>query len=367
MSHRILFLVAVLILAGATSTNAIVLRHDRALVDTEAAGSRFPATVRFLPDGSGALVASDWVLTAAHVARGLSPFGQEVEVSGHRGVIAQVVFHPLSNRLPGQAPEVDAALVQLRGPLDHVTPASLYVQGDEVGQRVHVAGYGDFGLAGDAEMGPANGVCRVVSNRVDHLRGNYLAITFDDGDGATELEGTGAPGDSGGPLFIERDGVRFVAGISSFSTGPPRAYGSVDHYTRVSNIADWIRLTLADTTGLAQPVVTDLTRQSFSDAAQSAVAQAFVHAFNAGDEDFLQFAADHPQVESLRRLVKRRAMYGELTALRWAVLDPQRSSLLVSLGAMGGHRVINFWFDERGALRDIALGMSAAPNPITED
>ena len=43
---------------------AIVTRHDRDDARYVALGARFPAAVTVLPDGSGVLIAPNWVLTA---------------------------------------------------------------------------------------------------------------------------------------------------------------------------------------------------------------------------------------------------------------------------------------------------------------
>jgi hypothetical protein len=64
-----------------------------------------------------------------------------------------------------------------------------------------------------------------------------------------DLEGMVAPGDSGGPVFIEEGGIWYIAGVHSFlaDPGPPTGNGQVDaRYgdimgsTRVSSYAGWI-------------------------------------------------------------------------------------------------------------------------------
>ena len=71
-------------------------------------------------------------------------------------------------------------------------------------------------------------------------------MEFDAPPSGTALEGVGAPGDSGGPAFIEADGRLFLAGVSSASmNGKPGTYGLVDVYTRISSYADWVERTIA--------------------------------------------------------------------------------------------------------------------------
>ena len=65
--------------------------------------------------------------------------------------------------------------------------------------------------------------------------------------GTLDLEGVSGPGDSGGPAFIEKDGILYVAGVISTQTfkgiGEREGlYGILDYYTRVSSYLDWIEL-----------------------------------------------------------------------------------------------------------------------------
>ena len=63
------------------------------------------------------------------------------------------------------------------------------------------------------------------------------------------MEGTAGPGDSGGPAFIELDGVPLVAGVSSLGEpgdNGPGTYGAREHYVRVSSHTEWIDSMLAD-------------------------------------------------------------------------------------------------------------------------
>lgn len=74
---------------------------------------------------------------------------------------------------------------------------------------------------------------RGVDNKVEEANDYQLRFRFDspaDGN-SLPLEGVGAGGDSGGPVFIETNTGRFVAGVSSFGS---RHYNEFDNYTRVS-------------------------------------------------------------------------------------------------------------------------------------
>jgi secreted trypsin-like serine protease len=66
---------------------------------------------------------------------------------------------------------------------------------------------------------------------------------------ATDLQGAAAPGDSGGPAFIEIDGKSCVAGVG-VATDDTNAdkivgnYGDREVYVRVSAYAAWIEDTI---------------------------------------------------------------------------------------------------------------------------
>jgi secreted trypsin-like serine protease len=81
---------------------------------------------------------------------------------------------------------------------------------------------------------------------IDDAGPKRIFMTFDAPPAGAALEGVGAPGDSGGPAFIEVDGRLRLAGVSSASmNGKPGTYGVVDVYTRVSAYVDWIERTIA--------------------------------------------------------------------------------------------------------------------------
>jgi len=68
--------------------------------------------------------------------------------------------------------------------------------------------------------------------------------------GVTALEGISGEADSGGPAYIELEGVLFTIGVSSHQDARPAGrkrgtYGVLEYYSRVSYFADWIREVLA--------------------------------------------------------------------------------------------------------------------------
>jgi len=235
ISNCLTFLLVVLLAHPAA---AIVTRHDRDDARYVELGTRFPAAVTVLPDGSGALIAPKWVLTAAHVARGVAARSPRVEIDGREHEVARVFVHP---EWRDMGPH-DVGLLQLRQPAKGVTPVGLYAGDDETGQVVTFVGRGDTGTG---LTGPkaADGKKRGATNTVDSVDDDWIFFDFDEGDGATDLEGVSGPGDSGGPALLDRDGKLYTLGVSVFSDGRgkgPGRYGVLEGYTRVSTHREWI-------------------------------------------------------------------------------------------------------------------------------
>jgi hypothetical protein len=144
----------------------------------------------------------------------------------------------------------DIALVRLRTAVADVTPARLYTGSDEAGMTVTVVGMGRHGtgLTGPIADGTT---MRAATNRVHKVEGTQLVFRFDaPGDpDVTPLEGISGDGDSGGPAYVERDGVLYVIGVGSAQDSRPVQkklghYGVLELYPRVSSFAGWIRTTI---------------------------------------------------------------------------------------------------------------------------
>jgi hypothetical protein len=236
---------AVLCLQAAT-LDAVVIRHDKADADALGLGrgTRFSAAGRVMPDGGCTLIAPTWAVTAAHVASRLRP-GSLVEFDGTPHAVKRVIAHPDASGPAGAPPDVDLALIEFTAPVAGILPVPPYKGRDELGKAVFIVGYGDYGVA-RAPFQRTDGKRRAVTNVIDDAGPKRLFMTFDAPPSGSPLEGVGAPGDSGGPAFIETEGRLVLAGVSSASmNGKPGTYGVVDVYTRISSYADWIERTLA--------------------------------------------------------------------------------------------------------------------------
>ena len=240
---RSLFLLFVFLLFF-TSTSAIIVRHDRDDSRYIALGSKFPSYCRInLPDGSGVLIAGQWILTAAHVAEEIKVLPHKVQCGEVMRDVEQVFIHP-EYRQNGRR---DIAILKLSAPIKEIQPVAIYTQKDEAKQIATLVGHY---LTGTGKTGPDKTLkkeMRGATNRIEKLNEYWLYFTFDspDSNAVTDLEGVSGPGDSGAPAYITVDGKLFVAGIGSRSRdvnkdGIEPGYGDEDLYTRVSSVQKWI-------------------------------------------------------------------------------------------------------------------------------
>lgn len=228
----------------ATTARAVVVRHDRTDDNIVKIARGFKAVGEVVGFGGCTLISPRWVLTAAHVAGGVSPDSGRVRFEGREYAIDRIVMHPQSEGWREQPPEIDLALIHLAAAVDSIKPLALYGNIDEKGKIAYIVGFGDSGNPRE-ELRPSDGNRRAVTNAINEVGPLRLFMLFDEPPLCTELEGIGGPGDSGGPALLRQNLDMFVAGVSSAATGPRAAYGSTDVYMRVSTNRAWIDSVMA--------------------------------------------------------------------------------------------------------------------------
>jgi hypothetical protein len=236
--------------ASAPSVSAIVMRHDRAEALYLERARAYPSTASLrraqrpgAPGDTGTLVAPQWVLTVAHVASGLAA-GDIAAFADVANRIDLVVLHP--EWKSNADIRVDIALLKLETPVKGIAPVALYRRNDEAGAVATFVGRGGNGTG---LTGPTaeDRRLRAATNRIERADRSLLVFRFDapTDPGVTELEGISGPGDSGGPAYVDVDGLRYVVGVSSSQDSRPANrrvghYGVLEYYSRVSFFAEWL-------------------------------------------------------------------------------------------------------------------------------
>ena len=229
------------------------MRHDVPEQRFLELASHYPAAVNVRPangdDAEGTLIASRWVLTAAHVASAVGP-GDLVVAGGKSYPIERVFIHPDFHELVMTDLPYDIALIRLKLAVTGIEPVLLFDGQERVGSVVTFVGRGGFGTGVSGLRGEDRRL-RAATNRIDAVTDNDLHFRFDapGEDHATELEGISGPGDSGSAAFQEIDGKLYVIGVSSWQDTRPTkrvqgVYGVIEHYVRVAPHYGWLMRTM---------------------------------------------------------------------------------------------------------------------------
>ncbi len=309
---------------------AIIKRHDKPDSLYINLAKQFSCVGSLHPIGNGVvtLIQPEWVITAAHVAKGINVFNKSVYFGDSLYSVVEIYIHDAKDA------DTDIALLKLNKPVNHIKPAKLYTNNNELDKICYFVGWGD---TGDGKTGPTKNdrIKRAATNLIASANGNWLEFNFDMKDNATELEGISGPGDSGGPsLWRNNDGEIFILGVSSYnySTGEGECkYGSVEFYARISSVANWIKKTVKNGGNAINLSQVTISEKGWNDNYISLVAEEFFSAFAKGELELLSFEKSHRAPRKLQDVsaedrvktwINNKNAMGELTPLQYAMTSP---------------------------------------------
>lgn len=253
-------------LLAAAICSAGIFRHDVAIEKYEALAkqAQFDCVGQVSREGksigSAVMISAEWAATAAHSFNSADDKNVTIEVGGKTYNATRIVIHPYYKNADLKL-STDLALVKIDKKYDGKI-AKLYEGEIEIGAVGTIVGFGNFRSA----MEPNSRGLRKLAgqNMIDVIgaagnAANFLGVDLDSATDATangfgdakplELEYIMDGGDSGGGIFIERDGKWFLAGINARSVHTKERlmkfeefgfYGSKSFFTRVSTNAEWI-------------------------------------------------------------------------------------------------------------------------------
>ncbi len=181
---------------------------------------------------TGTLVSGLHVLTAGHCAQFIDDDAPGTfEVGGEVYAVVRVDIHPAFDAI---TLENDIAVLELAEPVPDIEPALIFRGEPLVGDELTIVGFGVGGTAAGGATGTF-GTKQVGMTFVDDVDDLFVYWDFDD-----PAESNTAPGDSGGPGFIEVASEMFIATITSGGSKADASLGDRAFNARVDMFAAWI-------------------------------------------------------------------------------------------------------------------------------
>ena len=187
------------------------------------------------------------MLTAAHCVEGLSGNQGRFVVGNTSHTTSAILVHPGYRLLRlGTNRANDIALMQLDQQVSGVQPTRIFRGEPRVRRTLFLVGFGAGGTGSTGSDG-SFGTKRVGQTAIDEVTRKLISWRFDNNN-----ESNTAPGDSGGPAFVQVSSGYRVAGVTSGGTRSDAAIGDNSFDTRVDAYAAWIDSTIASA-GSAPP------------------------------------------------------------------------------------------------------------------
>ena len=243
-------------LMDTVSQPRIVINDDAGGEAARALGAPFHSVVelRFYSNASftggfglctGSLISATTILTAQHCGQTVAASQVQVRFTEGDGTLQFARTVSSIDRMSGYSSLLGGADIAVltmgeavvdRAPMRVVTDLFL-------NELVRMVGYGSNGVGSKGHLNTRDGARWAADNIItagyvasaasgENLIYESVFLPPSDPD-SLEFEGTTAPGDSGGPLLVNREGEWVIAGVLSGGTTDTSQYGDISYWTGV--------------------------------------------------------------------------------------------------------------------------------------